>query len=337
MFGLRSARAAPPARARAGERRATFAAALAQFEEMVAAARAVSAASRPLPLYYALSQAGRALAAAHAAGPWRLRGHGLSCPGTSAKPLQVNVLRDRAQSASDREPGREQRVTDAFSGVADASGSDVFQEKASIGALWCSLPEVASLLPVDARRRWLGPLVLVPYEPEYPQLIDRERVRATVVGFNGHPRVLCEHLRTHYPTAASVELLQGLGVRSPMIEPTGFGTGVVVSFPALIPDMNGHIATLDRVASRGERFSARQLRPAVAGTMLSPLLTWWALLFGLSMLARYEPGNWTAALALDRSPLAAPLEECLRRATQRVPELVHEALLYGPNTASDDR
>src|SRR5262249_12327659 len=40
---------------------------------------------------------------------------------------------------------------------------------------------------------------------------------------------------------------------------------------------------------------------------LPPLLLWWIVLFSLSLLARYEPAAWRAALDLDRSPRADPL------------------------------
>jgi hypothetical protein len=42
------------------------------------AATSVGYAARPLPLYYAISQASRAIAAAHADQPWKLKGHGLN-------------------------------------------------------------------------------------------------------------------------------------------------------------------------------------------------------------------------------------------------------------------
>jgi hypothetical protein len=36
---------------------------------------------------------------------------------------------------------------------------------------------------------------------------------------------------------------------------------------------------------------------------LPPVLLWWVMLFGLSLLARYEPAAWRAALDLDRRPM----------------------------------
>src|SRR3954454_12434591 len=90
-FCLRATRARPRGLAASGARRTTYGAALAQFDELMAAAVQASAASRPLPLFYALSQAGRAIAAALVADSWRLRLHGLSCPDLDGDLLAVNV------------------------------------------------------------------------------------------------------------------------------------------------------------------------------------------------------------------------------------------------------
>ena len=46
----------------------------------MATARDASARSRPLPLFYAVSQAGRAVSAARSDEPWKLRHHGLTAP-----------------------------------------------------------------------------------------------------------------------------------------------------------------------------------------------------------------------------------------------------------------
>jgi hypothetical protein len=63
---IRALRAAPTGSAAADhDRRATFVASLRQAEELAEAARVAGYAARPLPLFYCLSQAGRAIAAAH--------------------------------------------------------------------------------------------------------------------------------------------------------------------------------------------------------------------------------------------------------------------------------
>jgi hypothetical protein len=76
----------------------------------------------------------------------------------------------------------------------------------------------------------------------------------------------------------------------------------------------------------------RWLTPVVGdgSDWLPPVLLWWILLFGLSLLARYEPAAWRAALDLDQSPIADPLTQLLDDALVVVP-----ALLF--NAATQDR
>lgn len=71
----------------------------------------------------------------------------------------------------------------------------------------------------------------------------------------------------------------------------------------------------------GSSCASRQQKP------LHPLLAWWAVLFGLSMLARYEPARWTEDLDVDKSALAVPLETVLDAALEACPELICLALL----------
>jgi hypothetical protein len=61
--------------------------------------------------------------------------------------------------------------------------------------------------------------------------------------------------------------------------------------------------------------------------LLSPLMLWWLLLFGLSIIARYHPGPWAAALSVDQSRHAVPLEALLDKAFDVLPALVYEAVL----------
>jgi YaaC-like Protein len=59
---------------------------------------------------------------------------------------------------------------------------------------------------------------------------------------------------------------------------------------------------------------------------LSVLLLWWAVLLGLSSLARYESAAWTAAIDLDASQLAADLRTVLDIAAARVPARILDSL-----------
>ena len=67
--------------------------------------------------------------------------------------------------------------------------------------------------------------------------------------------------------------------------------------------------------------------PEIAGAPSpSPLMLWWALLIGLSSLARYEPAAWTAAIDLDASDPAVSLERVLDIAAERVPKRILTSL-----------
>jgi hypothetical protein len=59
-------------------------------------------------------------------------------------------------------------------------------------------------------------------------------------------------------------------------------------------------------------------------------MTIWALLFGLSHLARYHPDVWVKALNPDRSRTAVPLEQGMEATLRRSPELLSRAVGSGP-------
>jgi hypothetical protein len=88
-------------------------------------------------------------------------------------------------------------------------------------------------------------------------------------------------------------------------------------------------AVLDEIAPQYRWMNRRWLRPAVEDDAPppSPLMTWWAILFALSMLARYHPTAWTRALDENSSPIAVNLERSLDIALEAVPHLVFEAVL----------
>jgi hypothetical protein len=109
-------------------RRQTFAAAMGQFEEQFTAAKVVTAATRPLNLYYGLCQAGMAIATAHADDPWSFSSHGLHLVDREAEFSDMMVRPD-----SDG----------GFQRVAAATGSPAITEPVSLGALWASLPDLA--------------------------------------------------------------------------------------------------------------------------------------------------------------------------------------------------
>jgi hypothetical protein len=145
LRAVRASRADPPGRAAEDPtRRKTYNAALQQFEELLDAARAVGPASRPLPLFYALSQAGRAIVAAHGDESY-ITSHGLA---EDRKVEPEDILHRRIY----RRPKKD--GSDAFGSVARATGSGDLEHGAEIGALWAALPSSYRLPPESWQPEW---------------------------------------------------------------------------------------------------------------------------------------------------------------------------------------
>jgi hypothetical protein len=136
---LRALRFSPPGYARRGARRTTFQSALEQCEQFLTAARGAGYATRPVQLFYALSQAGRAMVAASPRignQAWRVSGHGLTADTSAASAADVAVAATKAG---------------LFPAVATALGMEslVPDEPATLRELWPLLPESA-FVPLTA-------------------------------------------------------------------------------------------------------------------------------------------------------------------------------------------
>ena len=136
---LRALRYDPPGYAKQGARRTTFQSALEQCEQFLAAARDAGYATRPVQLFYALSQAGRALVAASPRignQAWRVSGHGLTANTNAAAVADVAVTATKAG---------------LFPSVAAALGIGclVPDEPVALRELWPLLPE-SILVPLTA-------------------------------------------------------------------------------------------------------------------------------------------------------------------------------------------
>ena len=66
--------------------------------------------------------------------------------------------------------------------------------------------------------------------------------------------------------------------------------------------------------------------PETPAGRLHPLMIWWAVLYTLSMIARYEPASWTTQLDINNSRFAQPVESILDAALEQVPPLIVEAI-----------
>jgi hypothetical protein len=99
------------------------------------------------------------------------------------------------------------------------------------------------------------------------------------------------------------------------------------------------LAKLDEFAPEYERVRYRWLRPGVGpqGDYLKPLCAWWILLYGLSMVARYEPAEWADVLDINRSDLAVAVESLLDTGMLIIPQLMLEAIERQPVLARRGR
>ena len=322
---LRATRASPPGLAFGDlDRRATYGAALQQFGELIDAAGAIGPVSRPLPLYYAVHQAGKAIAAAWAEGEWRATGHGLS---QDSREWQDDILRFRVKP---------QKTPGVFGIVAGTLGTARLTGRVELGALWSALPEAS---PPAGGDSWPLALPVYPFSNAAYPLSSEEGAGApswVSVCLRGQPALVdaeaVNRLLATYPGAADTRVTTYQG--NLQFSPTPWGPGIGVMWPRTDMQEQGkpssggpsrfYVHDRPLAYRSGEE---RWLIPRVGhgSDWLSPILLWWILLFGLSLLARYEPVAWRAALDLDQSPVADPLTQLLDDALVIVPALLFDA------------
>lgn len=311
---IRATRSRPPGKAGSNrERRATYSAALEQFDSLIRSARVAVPAARPLPLFYALSQGGRAILAAHGPGTdWNTRGHGLVEGSVNEPILRSTIALDR------RRPG-------LFAAVAGVTGSCVFGGRVELGQLWAALPTEAAY---DENGRWTPALQV------WPRMYSKDPVEH-MLGSGGKATVLLRKdgvspedltsLLRRYPMAEGAVPIVAQGIWS--IEETPFGFG----YPVAWREEGTLLSTQDllwRIPLY--RFpNEHWLLPGIGSrrSPMTPLMLWWALLFGLSLLARYQSAEWVSALDPDESVLTVPVEELMDEALEAVPHVLFEALV----------
>jgi len=309
---------------------AVFVAALEQAEQLVHAAADVGAAARPLPLFYAVSQAGRAIAAARLDDPWRLSGHGLKAPAAadpSAGLLRRVVKPDGGQASETRRQ--------SFAGVAEAIGSDRLSSALELGAVWAAIPELMAPLPQPPLEdeTWRRPLrVFRPmFDPAHQMLADMRPLELLIDGLppDADLTMLLQCL-ADYPTAVGAYMWHTQGMRDDVLvtqmSPVGFLP--VFCVPDVPTDVRVRAQHLNTIAPDYRGLGTRLLLPRAGGEdALSPLMLWWVLLFGLSNIARYDPELWVGALDVNNSQLAVPIEAALDIALEALPELILDALI----------
>ncbi len=308
---IRALRSRPPGRAGKGEqRRRVFGSALEQAEQLLTAAEAAGYASRPILLFYGLSQAGRAIAASTAAdnNSYQLSGHGIKAHNLGHRtPLAKVTVKDDGRGS--------------FTQLAHLLGSISLREGTPLGQLWATIPDLRATPLGPATAQYLPVLQL-----QREDAGDRPGIAEWIVGLSERPG-------GYSPKNISEEdLLAVLGGYPTLAGSLPFGEEI------WIKPLAGH-ESMCTIRCWPYAFPGRRDQPYRddydrwvfpplddRGKPLHPLLAWWALLFALSMLARYEPASWISHLDVDASPNAVPLEAALDQALHTCPELVLHAI-----------
>lgn len=301
---IRHKRANPPGQAGRGERRKVFVASLEQFDELLDAANQIGPAASPIPYFYSLSQAGRALSAAFTEGdPWQIIGHGLKFSLADGAAIGDGLVKPEPTKA------------DAFSLVSHVVGSAKLTSAVPIRAAWSAAPYMWA--PEAHSVGDPQPIRLTGETSERPQRVAR--LDGEVTRDLDHPSKSTEGLRARlveYPSAANL-VVRGTSY----LVPSGLSIGHIAW-----PDGEGNDQPIESAAPRMIDGGAYFLQPGLGANRdgISSLMTWWLVLYALSSLARYYPASWVAALDPDESDLAVPIERALLAWSSTAPL----ALLY---------
>lgn len=338
---IRALRAQPPGyAAQDPDRRRVFAAALGQFDELLTASESVGPATRPLPLYYSLNQAGRAIAAAKQAPdrPWEPRSHGLKIGDPDPKFLGNTTItprpnRDKTDSFSILTETEKRRAT-AF-----APESSGLTKATALCSVWAAIP--------SAPNPGLGgncPRAISLFVNESASAIAQASVHGIQIAPTAAAKdKIREMIEDVYPTAAA-----GLVVDSVVNDlPPYTGTRAELSWhnpgqasnDGPLRPANGELTQyLWRGVGGGWWLLPRVNDAEIGlpgrgslkrGDVLSPMLLWWCLLHALSQIARYHSADWLAALDPDSSTEAVAIEAMLSTALSVLPRLVLLSLSQG--------
>ncbi|MFJ9026032.1 YaaC family protein [Streptomyces sp. NPDC102259] len=329
---LRASRWSPPGRADTGSRQKTYVAALEQSEQTFQAAAAVGTATRPMQVFYGLSQAGRAIAAAAwslKGEDWNLTSHGIKATGFHLSFPDIQIRTDQRSTQG------------SFVKVSEALGSPVWEKDP------VRLEDVWDLLPTNLRyplttRDRLTPLYAdesgIGMHHHSLLSIPVSHIPARVVDA-GTGEALAEFL-TAYPAVAQHDSYVTTGALSLGSEaPPDYGIhnrdrgeltinwlmppGSGIDGMATGAERLAHLRAMTR-RYRGDRYFLPVLPPMERE--LHPLMAWWAVLYALSMLCRYQPAVWGRHINVDTSEYAVRIERLLEHAINHLPVLIADAI-----------
>lgn len=312
---LQALRANPPGLAGKGPRKRVFGAALDQWDALLGASGSVVPAAMPILVFYALSQATRAVCAARIEDQqWNPTGHGLSVKHAGGTLGETIVVPEGGPVAS-------------FALFCRALGTDGLTGATTLDALWAANPQTESVTGLGEEAHPVLELSCIGSGDLYVSAsIGGEFAQDLPVDPNDATDAVASRLVHAYPRA--------VGLRVDQVRPNYAGVQeAVLSWPG----PNGKKRPINEVAPglTSHPNSGAYLQPSLnkAGDVLAPLPLWWATLLTLSSIARYSPDRWMAALARDRSVCAVPIEEALKNAHELLPHMLLAALEHsGPAT-----
>jgi hypothetical protein len=317
LRSLRALRHSPPGYAKQGGRRATFQSALEQCEQFLGAASDTGYATRPVQLFYALSQAGRAIVAASprvSNQAWKVSGHGLTANTAAAVAADVSVTATRGG---------------LFPAVASALDVEALvpDEPVALRELWPLLPETVDVpLTADV----MLPVLLF-FQAGWPKTdpfthAEVNGIPRQVRDLYGQDRVRVKKHLDRYPAlrGSMLKVSQPMGGLSWRRGRSGMGLTVEwrSGSPPLMFFDSKTLSDLGVACYRSADDFV--VTPAIGSmaTGLHPFLVLWAVLLALSSLARYEPATWSKMIDIDRSAEANAIEHFLEEAMASVPVAV---------------
>jgi hypothetical protein len=296
------------------------------------AAVGAGAATRPLLAFYGLSQAGRAVAAAATAATgdeWALEGHGIRC---ASGTLRGKLPFIEVQAGGDKDRG-------SFARLSRLLGSSLWpkQDQVTLNSLWDMIPENRHSPLRDTGEERRTPLAI-----DHQSHDGGHHTMAWFPVFLFPPRMAAEAdgdtaLKTYLSAFPDMPSLHSYQRRSHEQDSGPAFTTHVDGWTELsmcweVPGATGAARDREKRAF-AEALSRpyngqRWLFPAAgtSPTSMHPLMAWWAVLYTLSMLARYQPAEWAAHIDIDASPHAAAIESLLKNSLVIVPLLIAEAI-----------
>jgi len=315
----------------------TYRAALEQAEQLMKATASTGPAAQPLALFYALSQFGRAIAAAAlsldtSTREFQLKGHGVKVTNLDSADkdgvAKVTVTGDPRIARSPKQDG-------AFVKVAKALTASPMREVRSLGQVLGWIPQSNEF---SLRGREDPPEPILTVMSFYPADGGSQVVTISGLPFDllaGEPspnnpggvvpRRLEPGDQRVADTLARYPSLRGWAWLDSTI-PARVNLSGLGSWDANVcfPTTAGRSAVRDHATLyRGEFFAFPSVED---GLPVHPFLAWWQVLISLSMLARYQPNEWFTLIDVDRHEDAVPIESMLTFCQNALPDLALRAI-----------